>query len=542
MILRKNLLPVSFKQQSAFMSNGNFPIDVEKKDKFPSCGNFNTSTRREEWGNHQGGNSKEAESSASSRFHHSPNDVKYNLERFAPGSTMMKNAIKELTSPSKQNGNHSRSGDLQQSSFSKFAEKTKVKKIPLNEDVPYKLINIQEVNSRENLSKNDLGVIDHKVSDDQGLDEEIADDDDEEDHPKIDSIASIYLKIKEDCLDQLLNKKVGKKPDEDSQEDKDFMGEIPQFSPKELIDASIKDKDSSILVQAYLKSISSEQLNQISKLFLEDIDSLTLNKYGNYVMQYLVEIHRPSLEKISKHCIANYLMYAQNEYGSRIMQKISTFSQEFCNLSIRLFSHDFDKLIKNITGSILLSKLIAVTKTEKEYEYVLNILEKNKEYLKKAYFNRMLSTLVNCCSDEMLDRVVNEIKSSIWVLMNDKFGNYVLQIMIERNHNGAIQKVKEICLKNYNIILVRKYPKFLLIKMTELEFSGEFCMNMISSVMEMEGDAIQGIFEKRESSMMFLLFLAKISPQMIVEICKRLKGFFKQNGGYHLPHCRLILH
>jgi hypothetical protein len=170
---------------------------------------------------------------------------------------------------------------------------------------------------------------------------------------------------------------------------------------------------------------------------------------------------------------------------------------------------------------------------------VLGILDTNKDYLRKAYFNRMLSTLVSCCSEHMLDQVVAQIKNHIWVLMNDKFGNYVLQIIVERGHGFATNLIKTICLKNYNIILIRKYPKFLLIKITELDVSGQFCSEMIYNVVNMEAYLVLQIFEKRDSSMLFLLFLSKLPPAVLQKTADKLLKLLSKGQQPQLPHSRL---
>ena len=235
----------------------------------------------------------------------------------------------------------------------------------------------------------------------------------------------------------------------------------------------------------------------------------------------------------------NYAKFAENEYGSRIMQKLASINPGFCSLALGLFYKSFDHLIKNITGSILLSKLISCSQNENEYRFCISILENNKEYLRKAYFNRMLATLVSTCSQAMLSHAVYCMKTHVWVLMNDKFGNYVLQIVVERNEQEGSKLIKLACLKNFSLILTRKYPKFFLIKMVEMETTAEFCSRLMGSIIDMDDESLWGIISKKDSAMLMLLLISKQRPDL-VEYCsdKLLKLLSTTNAG-ELLHCKL---
>ena len=299
-------------------------------------------------------------------------------------------------------------------------------------------------------------------------------------------------------------------------------------------------KESSIKVQTYLKQLSWEDLDYQAGYLCKNLDYLIPNKFGNYVVQFLADIHRPTMECVSNKTLSSYLNYAENEYGSRIMQKLCIISKEYCYHALQLFQKNFDRLIRNITGSILLSKLISASQNEEDYLFAVRILDHNKDYLRKAYFNRMLSTLVSCCSEQTLQDIINLIRSHIWILMNDKFGNYVLQILIERGQINGTSMIKQACLNNAQLLLTRKYPKFLVIKVVEVDSEGGFSQEMVKLVLSSDENLLVEILGKRDSAMLLLLLVSRHPSQAIVKIASRLIEVFRKFIGPNSEHCKQL--
>lgn len=354
------------------------------------------------------------------------------------------------------------------------------------------------------------------------------------------SLLKLFESIRDQCLAQLLNKKSGKKVDQSSILEDEFPQAActEQYTPAQLLEMSFSSKPSSMEVQAFLRSQNPQSLNFAANYLCKHLENLIFNKFGNYVVQFLVTIHEPSKKLASNLTLSNFVAYAENEYGSRIMQKLCTISPEYCLSALRSFYKNFDQLIKNITGSILLSKLISASKNEEDYLFAIQILEHNKEYLRKAYFNRMLSTLVSCCSEKTLQYIVTLIKNHIWILMNDKFGNYVLQIMVERHQQLGTSLVKMTCLKYFSVILSRKYPKFLLIKMIEMEPDKEFCTQLMEKIAELDDNALYAVLSKRESAMLLLLILAKTKEQNIPLLVDRILDLVYKIHHNEFSHCK----
>ena len=356
-------------------------------------------------------------------------------------------------------------------------------------------------------------------------------------------IQSLINELKENCYGLLLKKQNKRNEDqppdcrvyEDGQAE--YVTDINEkLCASQLLKLSCEDKESSIKVQLYLTSLNKKELEGVVRYFLRYIPKLCKDKNANYVIQYMIESNSYMKKSVQDLLMNNFLKYAENEYGSRVIQKISILDKEFMIKTLEKFGQNFDRLIENITGSILISKLIANCDDNTVSDFILDILEKNKEYLKKAYFNRMLSTLVNCCSEDVLDRIINNIHAYIWLLMNDKFGNYLLQLFFERKNKKAMDLVYLNCLQNSNLLFIKKYPKFLLIKILEkYQVDQDFLKDLVRSVLEEGKPVMVPILQRRDSSYLFLLTIAHLPYERISEI-----GGVLEKTYLSYPKCNLV--
>ena len=296
-----------------------------------------------------------------------------------------------------------------------------------------------------------------------------------------------------------------------------------QLTDAQILELSLKDKQSSMVVQQYIDRSDGFSLNVISVLLLGHLDQLLQDPFGSYVVQHLMRVHRPTLVMVIDHVSKNLLQMATNEYSSRVIQSIFDIEQDFCLRILPNLVQMFDKLINSFSGSILLTKLVSVVEDDSIYSIFVKILEQNKEYLRKAYFNRMLSTLVSCCSEHMLDQVVELTAGHIWELMNDKFGNCVLQTYYRRSHARGVQLIEESAGEHYEVFLTRRYPKIMMINLMSedraAKIAGSICRLLTSADTSVLAPALQ----KRESFSLLLLMATSSNVELITIICERIE-------------------
>lgn len=562
----------SFRPPQPFLSIGNF--DQIAPDKVPisnpktySCGNFLTSTKLEGWPSIAGLTDGLPRFGVDS-LQHQPTNLKFFVGRqsrgyFQQSGHANKQLFRQMSHEGKDQFGQCEEDILQPKTLTLTKANGKAMQVngegainkhrimtsPIKQYQQASPIQHRESqNSNSDQSANEFELLSDgneergsrniEKRDFQDIDE--VDEDAAEKLSQEETLGRLFSDIRRECLSQLLNKKATAKKADVILGDEGFdIIEERELSGDELLEMSMRDKDSSIRVQSYLKEQTSDNLDRVAIIFWKHVETLILNKFGNYVIQYLIQIHEPSQDHIGKVTLSSFLMYAENEYGSRIMQKLCSVSAEYCKSALGVFQKYFDRLIKSITGSILLSKLISSSQNEQEYLFCIRILESNKEYLRKAYFNRMLSTLVSCCSDAILQEVVSLIRNHIWVLMNDKFGNYVLQIILERGQPLGASLVKTICFKNYSVIFTRKYPKFLLIKIVELELLGDFSNLMTKKILELDAASLFNLLSKRDSAMLLLLMFANVELALFKKAADRTVRILKSHNP--VAHCKFLL-
>lgn len=556
--VKRDKMSYLFKTPTPFLSTGNFDkapqltVDVAGQ-KHMSCGNFMTSTKAEDW--NQVPDEFKVSKFNTDALAHSPQNVKYNIgsqEKIQyprRGNQRMRSqeVIDEVPdiigtriSPSRHPKPKNES-PLQQKSKSPVGYKPSGfyhSNMGHAQKIIAKPVKNQFIDEDGSANEYELASIYDDEGDGQ-LNTDGHNDQSVNYTLQVSRMDDVFDNLKDKCLAQLLNKKGNRRLNQSAIVEEEEIEQDEFYSPSQLMNMSLQSKESSVKVQAYIKTLNIQGLNHVAHYLCSNINYLITDKFGNYVVQFLVDIHQPSRNYVCDLCLKNYAKFAENEYGSRIMQKLASINPGFCSLALGLFYKSFDHLIKNITGSILLSKLISCSQNENEYRFCISILENNKEYLRKAYFNRMLATLVSTCSQAMLSHAVYCMKTHVWVLMNDKFGNYVLQIVVERNEQEGSKLIKLACLKNFSLILTRKYPKFFLIKMVEMETTAEFCSRLMGSIIDMDDESLWGIISKKDSAMLMLLLISKQRPDL-VEYCsdKLLKLLSTTNAG-ELLHCKL---
>ncbi len=271
-----------------------------------------------------------------------------------------------------------------------------------------------------------------------------------------------------------------------------------QISSDRILELSFKDKQSSIEVQQFIDSCDDTSLQVVSDLLLCHMDRLLQDPYGSYVGQHLMKCHKPTLERITNHISQNLLQMATNEYSSRVIQSIFDIKQEFCMRLLPTLIQMFDQLINSFSGSILLTKLVIVVHDQSVYMIFIKILEQNKEYLRKAYFNRMLSTLVSCCSEHML------------------------QTYYRRSHVRGIQLIEESAADNYEEFLTRRYPKIMLINLMSENRAERIVESICRSLTSADTSVLAPVLQKRESFSLLLLMASSTSVESISSICSRI--------------------
>ena len=300
----------------------------------------------------------------------------------------------------------------------------------------------------------------------------------------------------------------------------------PKYRFEEVLALCLRDKPSSMEVQNYLDNLGEDDIGQVSKELMIHLDFLLTNRFGSYVVQHLVEIYPPAVQTVGDLVKTDVIRYSLNEFSSRVMQTIFRLDRGFSIFCFEIIKSILHIMIEDFTGSILLTKLVSSLSSDSIYSHFLTVLENDINLLKNPYFTRILSSMVSRCSDKIFDRVVDDISNHIWILMNEKFGNCILQVIHQRKHVHGKELVKQTCIKNVATIMIRRYPKIMITNLINENIAGDLPETILNHMIINRLPAIHTIVQRRESSTLFFLMLLSVkSSKYMVRLSRMLMEY-----------------
>lgn len=203
-----------------------------------------------------------------------------------------------------------------------------------------------------------------------------------------------------------------------------------------------KDQEGSRFIQNKLDVWSQEQ---ISHFFLKIYDSayeLSTNLFGNYVIQKIIPLLREDeVFKLILQFFGQVHELSLHIYGCRVVQKLIDNLDDIKFAVAEIESHIME-LIESPNGNHVIQKCI-----DKDIDkgFILREFEKNGMALaQERYGCRVLQRLFEVCSEEETAKIYDIIVSGIDKLINDKYGNYVIQHLIlfdRRSHKQIFEYI-----------------------------------------------------------------------------------------------------
>ena len=189
-------------------------------------------------------------------------------------------------------------------------------------------------------------------------------------------------------------------------------------------------------------------IQQFFKCIENNLTNVINHQYGNYVAQKLFDIF---LAKNNKKMITNFFSKIKNDliiislhsYGTRVFQKILEKLEmgKYLDIETDELNNIFKKLIENhildlcsdINGNHVFQKIVKIYPKEKN-NFIFNILSENIIPISKL--KQGLTIFENCfliATKNQKDKVINSIIKDISNLINDEFGNYIIQLLVSFN-------------------------------------------------------------------------------------------------------------
>ncbi|KAH9484270.1 Pumilio domain-containing protein C6G9.14 [Psilocybe cubensis] len=230
----------------------------------------------------------------------------------------------------------------------------------------------------------------------------------------------------------------------------EILGHVVEFS---------NDQHGSRFIQGKLETITDEQKQRaFEEIHPKHTEELIQNVFGNYVIQKFLD-HGMMGQKdaIADVVIRRALDFSIHIYGCRVVQKLIDYVPESGHkIIIQLLEKDILTCIKNPHGNHVIQKIIQVVNPNL-LTFLPSISENILDLATHSYGCRVLQRCLEYISPEYLEGLLESIHRHTIELMQDQYGNYVIQFIIEqgraKDRNIVISKI----IKNLVALSHHKY-------------------------------------------------------------------------------------
>lgn len=206
-----------------------------------------------------------------------------------------------------------------------------------------------------------------------------------------------------------------------------------------------KDQEGSRLIQGLIETWNGDELSAFFDYIVESSLELSENLFGNYVIQKIIPLlGEEQLFKLIIHFFGHVYELSLHVYGCRVIQKLIDHLDDIKSIVAELESHISD-LIASPNGNHVIQKCI-----DKDIDKGFLLREFEDDCINLAqqrYGCRVLQRLFEVCTEEETWNIYIQIIKKIDVLINDKYGNYVIQHLIQSS-NRCKGEIFDFIIKN----------------------------------------------------------------------------------------------
>ena len=223
-----------------------------------------------------------------------------------------------------------------------------------------------------------------------------------------------------------------------------------------------KTQSGSKKLQQMISKSRPEEIEKIVETVAEFMGELMIDKYGNYMCQTLVQSCSAAQRlKLLQGMRGNLIRIACDVRGTHALQNLIALSNlnEEEMIYQQCFAGAVVRLSKDLNASHVIQRLLVTVKNS--YFIVKEILGHVKEL---AMDKLGLCVIKKCVKNP---QVFNEILENCLILMQDPYGNYAVQVILEIWREecafefiGAIQgKAAQLCIQKYASNVIEKAMK-----------------------------------------------------------------------------------
>lgn len=201
-----------------------------------------------------------------------------------------------------------------------------------------------------------------------------------------------------------------------------------------------QDQEGSRFIQNIIDGFSTKEVSLFFSEIEEHALELSTNLFGNYVIQKIISLLSDSQrEKISHKFRKNIYVLSTHVYGCRVIQKLIDHTNEIDFIIEELQDHIIE-LIASPNGNHVIQKCIDRAHSSKWTSAFINriiwVFEADCINLaQQRYGCRVLQRLFEINSAEKVAKLLDITVENTGKLINDRYGNYVIQHLIQTDFN-----------------------------------------------------------------------------------------------------------
>ncbi|EED92622.1 predicted protein [Thalassiosira pseudonana CCMP1335] len=218
-----------------------------------------------------------------------------------------------------------------------------------------------------------------------------------------------------------------------------------------------KEQDGSRFIQHRLSIADDEERQMAFDEAINAVKELANDVYGNFILQSLLEFGTDEMRSVlaGRLLAVDVVSLSKKVYGCRVVQKaLETLNRtDVCRL-VSSFEGQVADCIRDLNANHTIQKIVTVLSV---LDIIIDEVIGDLENLSRHSFGcRVVQRMLESCSGEQKNRVLDSIIEYRESLIEDKFGNYTIQRCLTHGRHSDIDAIFESITVNNNVLKLSK--------------------------------------------------------------------------------------
>lgn len=239
----------------------------------------------------------------------------------------------------------------------------------------------------------------------------------------------------------------------------DFQKEALSLQIKGSMLSLSMDDHACRVIQKMIENVKTPTRLELVAELKENVEKLIHNRNGNHVIQKVIEcLPEKHLGFIIEEIDENFYAFCKHKYGCRVIDKLI----EFCKSELvdeiiekQVIDENLQELTTHASGNYVIQSILMHGKTSHKKKVVSFFKNNLLKFATQKYSSNVIECCFKFCSNAQRKELIKELQksnksgpSNLEKMLKDRFGNYVIQKMLEKldkfDRESVINKIMEI--------------------------------------------------------------------------------------------------